>query len=166
MSGPVVNLEEYYPQALQCVNQLMDVQEIRHAFLSKELGNKQVRSLIDIASRASCLEELYAYILYKVGRDKNQHGWARAVPSDRAAGDGRTNVPLGERLIAATRHLLSKESMAGLTQKEKLMLLSRFFGYLYWRVTYEDFKGNNGAREQGNGQRNNSQQQARRGRNR
>ncbi|MFZ5592581.1 MAG: hypothetical protein ACOY81_12350, partial [Bacillota bacterium] len=80
--------------------------------------------------------------------------------------DHGTNIPLGVRLIATTRDLLSRGPLAGLDEKDKLMLLSRFFGYLYWRVTYEDFKSNNGAREQGNGQRNNSQQQARRGRNR
>jgi len=85
----------------------------------KKVGSSNIRSLAVLANNADCYEELRLFIEYKIAKG---NGWDEKFKGDRVFGD-------------EILHYMDKiYNMCDKNDREALKNISKFFGYLYWKV--------------------------------
>ncbi len=100
----------------EIISQVYEITENYYIFKGiadeKNVGTSQLVAMANVCKRADCVDEIFLLIEYKIAKGK---GWNNA----------------GRIILTKVKEIA--ESVQG-TDQDKLKAISKFFGYLYWRV--------------------------------
>lgn len=85
----------------------------------EKIGSTNIRNLAVLANNADCYEELRLFIEYKIARG---NGWDKKFKGDKM---------FGSVIIEYMDQIYEK---CNKDDRETLKNISKFFGYLYWKV--------------------------------
>lgn len=133
----VAELEKQATFAADVRGQKADLVKAADGFMKlgpkpRAVGDTQFRNLIDVAAEAGSVVEVEAFIKYQIGRDSRRNGWAARFGKD----------SFGAELLRFI-DLIAKRAQEVRPDDEafKVKLITYFFGYLSWRVKYDDEPG-------------------------
>jgi len=86
----------------------------------KKIGSSNIRNLAVLANNADCYEEMKLFIEYKIAKG---NGWDEKF---------KGNKIFGNEVL----HYMDRiYEMSNKNDREALRNISKFFGYLYWKVS-------------------------------
>ncbi|MCM8901254.1 hypothetical protein KVG29_08470 [Caldicoprobacter algeriensis] len=86
---------------------------------NSEIGSNNIRKLATMAANASCYKEFKLFMEYKKGKG---NGWEKPFSNNKALAD------------VVTEYMDKIYEKCNKDDKEALKEISRFFGYLYWKL--------------------------------
>lgn len=84
----------------------------------EKVGSTNIRNMAVLANNADCYEELKLFVEYKIAKG---NGWDRKFDGDKVFGD---------KILECMEKIYKKCE----NEREALKNISKFFGYLYWKV--------------------------------
>jgi len=84
----------------------------------EKVGSTNIRNMAVLANNADCYEELKLFVEYKIAKG---NGWDRKFDGDKVFGD---------KILECMEKIYEKCE----NEREALKNISKFFGYLYWKV--------------------------------
>jgi len=94
----------------------------------KTVGSSNIRNLAVLANNADCYEELRLFIEYKTAKG---NGWNKKFDGD---------TLFGHKILQYLDEIYKK---CNRDDRETLKNISKFFGYLYWKVCAIEKRGEN-----------------------
>lgn len=102
-----------------------------------KIGTSQFREIANLCKRAECVDEIKLFIKYKISKG---NGWNNPVSNN----ENHKTKDFGEWVVEYIEKIEKSESQ---NEKEKLVYISEFFGYLFWQAKVtKSFKNCNGRR--------------------
>lgn len=106
-------------EIIQEVNLLSGKKGFNKVIENWNVGTSQFRTLANTVLQAECVEEVCLLIDYKVSKG---NGWNLAIGESNQTFGGAVNQSI-KKLVSATAD-----------ERKKLKIISRFFGYLFWKA--------------------------------